>query len=362
MPFQQPPIRHAVDSSPDYPFTPVDAPVKLDQNEAPDDLPESLKEAALTQLAGTAWNRYPELHAESLCAAIAEFEDWPTSGVVAATGSNVLIPLLIELSALGGRVVTVTPNFALYGLDARLLGADLTEVPLRPDFSIDVAAVSAALRGLPLLVGQPKGVVFIPQPHAPTGSIATDDDLETIAAESDGWLLVIDEAYWQFAAKDSKDLARRFPNVVLLRTFSKAWGLAGLRLGYALASEQVGRQLRKLVPPFPVSVLQSAVAELALSCPGYMRERVERTVQERARIVSALDAHPAWKVFPSAANFLLIRTPDARQAYESLLTEGVLVRRQDSYYGLRGCVRVTVGTPEENDRFIAAAWKQAREA
>jgi len=353
------PARSAVVSSPDYPFTPIDAPIKLDQNEGPDDFPESLKAEALARLAGTAWNRYPDLYAESLCEAIARFEGWPVSGVVAATGSNVLIALLIELSGLDSRVVTVTPSFPLYGLDAKLLGARLTEVPLRPDFGINVAAVCEALREPAAVAGQPKGAVFIPQPHGPTGSIASERDLEAIAAESEGWLLVIDEAYWQFAGKDCRTLARRFPNVLLLRTFSKAWGLAGLRLGYALTSEPIARQLRKLVPPFPVSVLQSAVAEVAISRAEYMQDRVERIVRERERIAAALGTHPIWQVFPSAANFLLIRTPDARRAHEALLADGVLVRRQDSNYDLQGCFRVTVGTPAENDRFISAAWRAA---
>ena len=150
-------------------------------------------------------------------------------------------------------------------------------------------------------------------------------------------------------------MARSFPNVVVLRTFSKAWGLAGLRLGYALASDEVARQLRKLVPPFAVSVMQTVAAEVALANPEYMRERVERTVRERERIALALEGHPSWKVYPSAANFLLIRTPDAAHASEQLLKAGVLIRRQDAYAGLAGCIRVSVGTPEENDAFLRAA-------
>lgn len=346
------PIRPAVLSSPDYPFVPVEAAFKLDQNEAADDLPEALKALVLERLAGMPWHRYPDLNAESLCRSIGEHAGWPASGVVVTTGSNVLIALLIQLAALESRVVTVTPNFALYGLDAKLLGARLTEVPLRPDLSVDMAALVEALGTGD---GQPTGVVYLPRPHAPTGSLAPADELERLVAASTGWLTVVDEAYHEFAGTDALALARRFPHVVLMRTFSKAWGLAGLRLGYVLASDEVARQLRKLVPPFAVSLMQTVAAQVALAHPGFMRESVARTVAERERVARALRDHPTWRVFPSSANFLLIRTPDAAQAWCSLLAGGVLVRRQDAQPGLEGCLRVTIGTPRENDAFLRAA-------
>jgi histidinol-phosphate aminotransferase len=346
------PIRSAVRSSPDYPFVPVEAAVKLDQNEGADDLPEALKARVLERLAREPWHRYPDLNAEALCRAIGEHAGWPASGVVVTTGSNVLIALLIQLAALEARVVTVTPNFALYGLDAKLLGARLTEVPLRADLSVDMAALVAALDSG---ARQPTGVVYLPRPHAPTGSLAPEGELERLVLASTGWLTVVDEAYHEFAGTDALALARRFPHVVLMRTFSKAWGLAGLRLGYLLASDEVARQLRKLVPPFAVSVLQTVAAQVALEHPEVMRCSVARTVAERDRVAAALRAHPTWQVFPSSANFLLIRTPDAAQAWRALLAGGVLVRRQDAQPGLEGCLRVTIGRPAENDAFLRAA-------
>ena len=349
------PIRDAVLSSPDYPFVPIDARIKLDQNESAEDFPAPLKALVLERLAQAHWHRYTDLNAEAISAAIARHEDWSPAGVVVTTGSNVLIALLIQLAALDRRVVTVTPNFALYGLNAKLLGAALTEVPLRPDFSVDVSALVEATKGDPGNGTRTGGVVYLPQPHAPTGSIAAIGDLEKLATASSQWLMVIDEAYHQFARTDAKALACRFPHVVLLRTFSKAWGLAGARLGYALASDDFARQLRKLVPPFAVSVMQTIAAQVALENPGYMKDRVERTIQERERVRLALKQHPSWEVFPSSANFLLIRTPDASRVHAELLSAGVLVRRQDAYAGLEGCIRVTVGSREENDAFLRAA-------
>jgi histidinol-phosphate aminotransferase len=348
------PIRNAILTSPDYPFSFINAKVKLDQNESSDDFPAALKVIALERMRRAAWNRYPDLHSESLCASIAQYEGWSPSGVVVTTGSNVLIALLIQLTALNGRVVTVKPNFALYGLDAKLLGSTLTEVPLREDFSLDVDAVIDALGSSDHAAASPAGVIYVARPHAPTGSLSSLDDMERLAKASN-WLLVIDEAYHQFAQTKADEIAKRFPHVVLLRTFSKAWGLAGLRLGYALTSDEVARQLRKLVPPFGTSVMQTVCAQVALENPAYMHEHVAGVIRERERMADALKQHPSWTVIPSAANFLLIRTPDAAKAYAALLAHGVLVRRQDSHFRLEGCIRVTVGNRAENDAFLKAA-------
>jgi histidinol-phosphate aminotransferase len=167
--------------------------------------------------------------------------------------------------------------------------------------------------------------------------------------------LVVDEAYHQFAPIDARELAQRHEHVVLLRTFSKAWGLAGLRLGYALGTDALAQQLRKLVPPFSVSLMQTVSAKVALEHPGYVGKRVVIILRERDRMAKALLAHPSWQTLPSHANFLLIRTPNAASAHATLLEHGVLVRRQDSLHGLQGCIRVTVGTVEENNAFQAAA-------
>ena len=347
----------AVMASPDYPFTPVTAPVKLDQNESFADFPTELKALALQRIQQLPWHRYTDLHAEGLCRAIARHDGWEPAGVVATTGSNVLIALLIQLCAIGGRVVTVKPNFALYALDAQLLGASLTEVPLTSDHALDVDALEAALTAdaAATSANGPRGVVYLPRPHAPTGSMCSLQELERLAQACQGWLLVVDEAYHQFADSTAEDLARRHPHVVLLRTFSKAWGLAGLRLGYALTSGAVATQLRKLVPPFGISLLQAECAQVALENSAYMKDRVAQTVRERERMYQALRRHPQWQVAPSQANFLLVRTPDAAQAYAQLLEQGVLVRRQDKLHGLQGCFRVTVGAPEENTSFLRAA-------
>lgn len=347
---QQLPIRAAVTASADYPFTRIDAAIKLDQNESAEDFPADLKALALQRMMAQPWNRYPDLNADSLRDAIAAYENWPADGIVVTTGSNVLIALLTQLAGIGRRVVTVAPNFALYALSARLLDVDLAEVALREDFSLDGDAVIEAIKN------DNSGILYLPQPHAPTGTLAAQQDLHRILQASANWMTVIDEAYYQFSDTDSKSLARQFPNTVLLRTFSKAWGLAGLRLGYALTTPEIARQLQKLVPPFAVSAMQTVVAQVALENSGYVVERVKQVIRERERVIETLRTHPTWQAYPSAANFVLIRTPNAAQAFEQLLGRGVLVRRQDSQPGLTGCIRVTIGTAAENDTFLRAAF------
>lgn len=345
-------IRDSVRRTPAYPFTPIDAPVKLDQNESAYDFPEHLKRLAVERAMSQAWNRYPDIHADRLRGAIGRFEDWDPEGVVVTPGSNVIIKLLTEMAGIGQTVLTVKPTFAVYELEASMLGADLHEVPLNEDWSLPVDGLNAELatRG--------PGVFYVTQPHAPTGHLDHVQDVQAVldAASAAGtWVSVIDEAYYQYSGSDLRHLARGHADRVVLRTFSKAWGLAGVRLGYALTSPELAANLRKLVSAFNVNALTQAAVEVALEHPEYVAQRAADAVEERERMLAALAPHPTWTAYPSATNFFLVRTPDADRAYRDLIAHGVLVRRQDKGHGLAGCLRVSVGTPEENDRFLAAA-------
>lgn len=344
-------VRPAVSDSPDYPFVALDAAVKLDQNESPFDFPEELKRLVVDRWLRFSWNRYPELMAESVRRSLAIYEQWTEEGTLITTGSNVLIGLIAQMSGIGRHVITVKPNFALYSLDAKLLGCQLTEIPLGLDFALDLNGFIEVLKQYSL-VG---GVIYLPQPHAPTGSLMDIEGLEYLLKNYPDWVVVLDEAYHQFAQESLMSWLKVYPNLILLRTFSKAWGLAGLRLGYALGQPSLMRQLKKLVPPFPLSCPQSITLQVALEHSDYVTKRVSLIISERERIFQALQQHPSWTTYPSQGNFLLIRTPDAKEAHESLLKQGVLVRRQDSYFGLEGCIRVSIGSPQQNDRFLTAA-------
>jgi histidinol-phosphate aminotransferase len=332
-----------------YPYKKVEAAIKLDQNESPWDLPEDMKAQALERMREAPWNRYPDMHAEGVRALVARYLDWPAEGVVVAPGSNFLVLAL----ALGARrILDTVPSFAFYEGAARVTGTPYRSVPLGPDFSLPTAELLREMEQ-----GE-AGVAYVATPHAPTGAIFAVPDVEAIAgkARDRGWLLAIDEAYCQFSGTDLRPVARGNPSVVILRTFSKAFGLGGVRAGFLLAVPDVAAQIQALLPPFDVPVHTAAVLETVLEAPQRAEEVAARLRAERDRVIARLRSHPTWRPHPSQANFFLVRTPDAEAAWRALLARGILVRRQDHLPGLAGCLRVSVGTPAENDAFLAAAF------
>lgn len=341
-------VRQAVRAVPAYPFTPIDAPIKLDQNESPYDFPAELKAEALRRMQARPWNRYPDLHADEMRRRIAHYEHWDEHGVVVTPGSNVLIKLMTELAGIDQTVLTTNPTFSVYTLEAQLLGAKLVQVPLNPDFSLPVEALKTELKRLK------PGVLYIAQPHAPTGHLDAQADVLALIEAAPDWVVVIDEAYHQYSGTDYRPVVRTHPNTVALRTFSKAWGLAGIRTGYALTNPALAADLQKLVSAFNVCLLTECTVEVALDHPEYMQQRAQEAIAERERVLVALQGHPTCQALPSQANFFLLRTPDADAAYRHLLQRGIVVRRQDKLHGLRGCLRVAIGTPAENDALIAA--------
>jgi histidinol-phosphate aminotransferase len=340
-------VREAVRRAPAYPFTPIEARVKLDQNESAYDFPVELKQLALERLGSADWNRYPDMHADRLRVAIGELNGHDPHGVVVTPGSNVLIHALAQAAGIGQRLLTLTPGFSLYALSGKLLESELTELPLEPEFGLPIEALLLELR-------RGSGVLFLAEPHAPTGALHPEAQIECILEAAQNWIVVLDEAYYEYAGRDHLRFLNS-ENVCILRTFSKAWGLAGPRLGYLLAQPGLAENIQKICSPFNVSILSTVVAQVALENSAYVQTRVSETLLERSRVFEALQDHESWTIYPSHANYHLIRTNDAKRAHTQLLERGVLVRRQDSYPGLEGCVRVSVGTPAENTAFITAA-------
>ena len=347
-------IRPEVRAAPPYHFTARPFTVKLDQNESPYDLPPALKRRAVERLLELPFHRYPEMQAESLRAALADFYGWLEAGVLVSSGSNVLIQAVVAACGIGRRVLTVAPTFSVYSLQAHLLGAELTEVPLCEDFSLPTSDLLGEMeRG--------SGVLFLANPAAPTGNLIPESVLVAlIERAAPRWTVVIDEAYHQFSRTDARALLKRYPHVVSLRTFSKAFGLGGVRLGYALAQPALTEQIGKLLLPFSVSALQTALGLTVLEDAGYLEPRIQEVERERARVYEALSALPGVHVYPSVTNFLLFHVRNAETFYNGLLAQGVLIRRQDHLPGLTGCLRVSTGTPEENGAFLEAARRVAQ--
>ncbi len=341
-------IRSALKTAPAYHFSPHPQSIKLDQNESPYDLPADLRACAIERLMALPFHRYPDLTAESLRASLSRYLGWPDQGIVVSSGSNVLIQAFVSAAGIAQQVLCVSPTFSVYALQAKLLGAEFHSVPLESDFSLP-------LNGLLDALAHGRGVLFLANPAAPTGNLHRSEELEVLAqASQDNWLMVIDEAYQQFSGTDYRYLVEAYPHVVSLRTFSKAFGLGGLRLGYALMQAPLAEQIQKVLLPFSVSDLQSTIAQVVLENSDYVTERVTECLAERKRLASALADLAQVTVFPSATNFLLFRVPNAAATYQALLERDIVIRRQDHLPLLEGCLRVSVGAPHENTAFLTA--------
>jgi histidinol-phosphate aminotransferase len=347
-------IRSEVKAAPAYNFTAHPATIKLDQNESPYDLPKPLKAKVLERLEAVAFNRYPDLAGESLRPQLAAYHGWDEKGVVVSGGSNILIQALVTAVGIGHTVLTVAPTFSVYPLQAKLQGGNLIEVPLEAEFGLPFERLLEHL-------AKHQGIFFLANPAAPTGNVFAAQQMETLAeASSQNWLFVIDEAYHQFSKTDFSYLVKCYSHVVSLRTFSKAFGLGGVRLGYALMQSELAVQIQKLIMPFSISGLQLEIAKVVLEevldkKNNFVQERIEETLRERARVIDEITQLPDVHVFPTETNFFLMRVPNAETFYKGLLQGGIIIRRQDHLPGLKNCVRVSIGTPEENTAFLQTA-------
>jgi histidinol-phosphate aminotransferase len=339
-------IKPAVRAQSAYTLSAPAARRKLNQNESPWDVPPTLKREVLAAAERAAWHRYPEFAPPELLAALAEHYGWTAEGVLVGNGSNELIQATLATTLETGDVVVApAPTFSLYRLLTGVLGGRYRPVPLGPDFAYDVdALIEAAAR-------ERARVVVLNSPNNPTGSALPEGAVERLLEET-GALVVCDEAYQEFGGPTALPLLRGSSRVVVLRTFSKALGMAGLRFGLALAHPAVARELAKGKLPYNVNVVTLAAAAAALRHRDELAERVRRVVEQRARLTARLAALPALAVYPSAANFVLIRClrHPAREVFRRLLDEyGILVRDVSASSELAQCLRISVGTAEDVD-------------
>ncbi|HAK93436.1 MAG TPA: histidinol-phosphate transaminase [Planctomycetes bacterium] len=341
-------VRRAVAAVPAYRLVEEAAAVKLNQNESPWDVPPDVKEEIFARLRARPWNRYAQEAPGRVAAALAELNDWPVEGIVLGGGSNLLLEAATFAAVREGQAVCAPrPGFALYGLLAGLAGARAVTIPFGPGFAYDADAWCAAVASV-----RP-ALTFLCTPNNPTGSFMNRDGVRAVADACPG-ILVIDEAYREFAGEDRRDVLGAYDRVILSRTFSKAFSAAGVRLGYLLADPGLAAEIRKLVPPFNISILTATAAEVMLERRDLFSGRVGVLCAERERVQAALGGMAGVATFPSRANFFLVETPyDAEALAAEMKARGILVRT-GSDEELRHMVRVNVGTREENDRFLAA--------
>lgn len=322
--------------------------VKLNQNENPWDAPTRIKQETLRRISDSAWARYPNFVPQRLHERLAAFSGWTAEGIVAGNGSNELIQAVLMVTIGDGRRVLINePTFALYRQIATVLGGEVISVLLNPEFGFDVDALSSAVRDL-----QPQ-VTIVCSPNNPTGCVLSDDDLRALLESTNG-LIVVDEAYHEFAEHSVVPLLRRHENLVVLRTFSKAMAMAGLRVGYLLAAPELAREISKAVLPYNLNFISQTAAEVAVDMyEDEMRPQVQRIIAERARLYDMLSLVNGLTPVRSLANFILVRSAiDPKQVFAELIRQDILIRDVSSYPMLSDCFRVSVGTPEENDLLL----------
>ncbi len=341
-------IRESLRSLPGYHLTTYDCPVKLNQNESPYELPDDLKRRILELVFDEAWGRYPEPMPSDLVEALASFAGVDAARLIVSNGSNTLLHHLLHTTVTTGTgVVIPSPSFSLYAQYATICGGHPLLVPLDDQFGFDLDALHRTI------ADERPGVVILCAPNNPTGCDIQNDALEVMLQMTEGYV-VVDEAYGEFTDRTATGLLNRYANLVVLRTLSKAFGGAGIRIGYLIAHPEVVTEVLKVKVPFDINTFSRVAALELLKHADLIQDRANRIRQERTRLFEAMEQIPGIVPYPSSANLILfdVGTPD--EIFSRLIERGVLIRNVSGYPNLSRCLRVSVGTPEENDTFLQA--------
>ncbi len=345
-------IRQDVQSMHAYAIQDSAGMVKLDAMENPFSLPHDLQQALGERLGRLALNRYPDGRVNTLRAALAGYAGMPEGhDIMLGNGSDELISLLaMACDVPGASVLAPVPGFVMYAMSAQLQGLAFHGVPLTADFELDEAAMLAAI------AQHRPSIVYLAYPNNPTGNLWDDAVIEKIiqAQGAQGGLVVMDEAYQPFASRSYIDRLAGHPHVLLMRTLSK-FGLAGVRLGYMIGPKALVAEIDKVRPPYNISVLNYECALFALEHAEVFAAQAKDLREQRARLLKELAALPGVQPFPSEANMILARVPDAAKTFEGLKSHKVLIKNISKMHPLlANCLRLTVGTAAENDQLLAA--------
>ncbi len=325
---------------------------KLNQNESPYDLPHDFKEQVLQQVLSLSWNRYPRNEPLDLKQRLAEWHKVTPDQLLLGNGSNQLLQTIISATIeKGDGVLYFPPTFGLFELFTTIFSGENLEILAPPGQPFPLQETLAAIREK-----QPK-LILLCSPNNPTGAELALSAVAEICAAAPG-LVLLDEAYGEFSNRTAVPLLAEWPQLVISRTFSKAFSMAGLRLGYLISNEQNILQLRKANLPYNINLLTELIAERLLQHREVMLHQVGRIVLEREWFFSEMQKIEAINPFRSAANFILFQCPDGPRIFSSLKKQGILVRDVGSYPLLKNHLRVSVGLRQENASFLAAL-KQA---
>ena len=331
-----------------YTLAPDRASVKLNQNENPWDAPARIKEEVLRRFAARNWSRYPDFVPTSLHERLAQFAGWKPDGIIAGNGSNELIQAVLMVTiASGKRVLISEPTFMLYRQIATVFGGEVETVLLTADLKYDTEALLNAIEA------QQPDVTIICSPNNPTGCVIDEPALRSLLRASRG-LVVVDEAYHEFAEHSVVPLLHEHENLIVLRTFSKAMAFAALRVGYLMAAPDLVREIGKAVLPYNLNAFSQIAAEVAME--NYERELrplVKQIIAERERLFAELSGIDGLNPVPSLANFMVVKSAtDPKRIFTDLLKHDILIRDVTGYPMLSEYFRFSVGTPAENEHLV----------
>jgi histidinol-phosphate aminotransferase len=319
--------------------------IKLNQNESPFDVPLSFKQEVLDRVGRLPWNRYPEFEATRLRSALATAYDLTPDSILVGNGSNELLAAAIgTFVEPGKRVAIPRPTFALYESLVAIAGGETLPIDFDPS-----TGVLPLDRMIAAVEHDGAEVVIVCSPNNPTGGVLPDDGIERLLAT--GAVVLFDRAYGDFHDDRLPSLHDR---LVVFSTFSKAWGLAALRLGWLCSTGSTCREIRKVKLPYSLNVVSEEAAILALENSSHRDANVRTITDERERVFAALSAIDGIEPFPTLANFVTFRVEDASAIFESLCADDILIRDVSRYPNLSSCLRVSIGSPLENDRFLTS--------
>ncbi|MFY9178012.1 MAG: histidinol-phosphate transaminase [Caldicoprobacterales bacterium] len=322
---------------------------KLDANESPWDIPERVKKALAKEImSGGNFNRYPDSNCTLLRKYIGQYCNVFPEQVVVGSGSDEIIQILVTAFVnKGDYVICPTPSFGMYRIFTSISGGKSVEIPLAKNFQYDTENINSAINK-----HKPK-LVFLCSPNNPTGNVIEVNQVLEITKNFDG-IVVVDEAYGEFTQGTMISLLDECPNLVVLKTFSKALGLAGLRIGYCICAPELAKQISKVKPPYNVNSFSQKAAIMTLENQDIVKERISEILRQREFLYQTLKQIPGIDVYPSEANFLLIRVPNGTMTWKKLMDKGILVRNFSHNPHLENCLRVTVGDQMANQCFIDA--------
>ncbi|MDR0515055.1 MAG: histidinol-phosphate transaminase [Coriobacteriaceae bacterium] len=330
-------------------FLPADA--YLAANENPCDIPDALRKDVMEALKALPFNRYPDPLANALRDAIAQANGIERSQVLVGNGGDeLLFDLALAYGGPGRRFLNFPPTFSVYEINAHLTRTEVIEIPRRGDFTLDEEAVCARLAQGDI------DYTIVTSPNNPTGDVADPAFILRLLEASDA-LVLVDEAYFEFCGVTCLPLLERHRNLAVLRTFSKAYSLAGVRLGYIMAHAEVIRELVRIRQPYSVDAVSQLIGACVLKGRSAFAPGIAELISQRELLYESLAEMPAVTAFPSQANYILVRVANASELWQTLYDQGVLVRDLSRAPHLKDCLRITVGTAAENQKLLAALGK-----